>query len=119
MTVAEFMAAMPAFENESAPRVQAALDASAAQVGVAEWGDLYTEALANWVAHRIVMNRPTNAEVMADAGDATLETVGRITIQRDAGIIRSQQDNPLLLTGYGREYLRLVRLQFGGSTVAA
>ncbi len=119
MTSAEFIAAMPEFQNEPVPRVQAALAASASYVAIGEWSDLYTEALTNWVAHRIVTSRPAATAAAGAPNDATMKTVAAVSVQRDAGIIRAKMDNPYLTTQYGQRYLYLVRVRFGGTTVAA
>ncbi len=122
MTPAEFRAVLPAFASTTLwpdPDVQAALTSSATYIGVTEWDTFYSEAVANWVADRLVTDK-TNLDPMASrSGMETLKMVGREMVQRDGRNIAMTMANPYLLTSYGRRYVYLQGLVFGGTTISA
>ncbi len=117
VTADEFKAAMPEFVGYDNPRITAALASSATYLSETEWGTFYTEGLINWVAHRLV-SRPASPTDGASAGDETMASVGSMMYQRDARVIAAEMANPYLKTSYGQEYLRVMELAFGGTTLA-
>lgn len=121
MTPGEFRTALPAFTDETDATIQAALDASVPWFDVSRWGGFYSEGLANWVAHKIVTDRPAASAASAAAaspGDATDKQVGSVRISRGASIIEKQMADPFLKTGYGQRYRYLAKLVGIGAVAA-
>jgi hypothetical protein len=98
--------------------IQKFLDKADPFFDVERWGNLYSEGLSNFVAHRIVMSKATAANALqADSGNVTEKHVGPVGQSTDSAILSRQVDDPYLLTGYGREYVRLRRMVgMGGAT---
>lgn len=120
MTPSEFKALFPQFTSETDARVQIFIDLAAPYFDVTRWGDFYSEGIANWVAHSIVV---ANAEATAstsviDADDATTETFGRISTQRSPDLAKMAAKDPFLRTTYGKRYAYLRRMVgMGGAVV--
>lgn len=120
MTPSEFKALFPQFTAETDARVQIFIDLAEPYFAVTRWGDFYSEGIANWVAHSIVV---ANAEATAstsviDADDATSETFGRISTTRSPELAKMTAENPYLRTTYGKRYAYLRKLVgMGGAVV--
>lgn len=120
MTAAEFKALFPQFTSETDARVLVFIGLAAPYFDVSRWGDFYTDGLANWVAHSIVV---ANAEALqatdeVDADDATTETFGPISTTRSSEAAMASAKDPYLRTSYGRRYAYLRRLVGMGGVIA-
>ena len=119
MTASEFKALFPQFTSESDARVLIFMGLAAPHFDVTRWGDFYSEGLANWVAHSIVV---ANAEATAstsviDADDATTETFSRISTTRSPELAKMSATDPFMRTTYGRRYAYLRRMVGLGGVV--
>ncbi len=112
MTAAEFKARFPQFTSETDARVLAVIALAAPYFDVTRWGAFYTDGLANWVAHTIVVDNSeaTQSTSVVDADDATTETFGPITTARHTELVMAAAKDPYLRTTYGRRYAQLRRL---------
>lgn len=113
MTPSEFKASFPDGEFNSLDTVyiQKFLDKADPFFDVERWGDFYSEGLANFVAHKIVLSKARAANALqADGGNVTEEHVGAVGQSMDSQLLNKQADETCLLTGYGREYVRIRRM---------
>ncbi len=100
------------FGNEAVGKIQRIVADCALEMDVNRWGALYAKGLGNFVAHTITMEN--EMALAAQAGglatfDETTKTVGDTSVSRDGQQVRESVDEPLKLTYWGREYLRLRR----------
>jgi hypothetical protein len=118
MTPTEFKAIIPALSGETPETVNAAIALAAPWFNVSRWGGFYAEGLANWVAHKIVTDKPGFAATLASDGAVTDKQVGSVRVSRGESIIKAQQDDPFMTTGYGRRYRYLANLAGMGAIAA-
>ncbi len=87
MTVLEFRAFFPAFENVGEALIQQQLTLSLNHLDSGRFGDFYAEATACWVAHHVIHRKTETIE-----------------IARDPISLGKQMSNPLLRTTYGQRF---------------
>ncbi len=107
MTVLEFRAFFPAFENVGEALIQQQLTLSLNHLDSGRFGDFYAEATACWVAHHVVTNMPDNAgeyRLTVDANDVIHRKTETIEIARDPLSLGKQMSNPLLRTTWGQRF---------------
>lgn len=120
MTRAEFIAALPAFENVKATAVEAELAAADPLFTMATWGNFYTIGLTNYVAFWLVQKGflPAAAPNLAIANDVTDKQVGQVRVGRSAAIIQKKMENPYMSNVYGQTYwFYAERVGLGGIAV--
>jgi len=86
---------------------------------VTRWGNWYTEGLANFVAHYIVIDRAEASQSIdeIDTDDSTLDSIGPIESRRDEKNVEMMAKDPIMRTEYGRRYAYLRRLVGAGGAV--
>lgn len=119
MDASEFKALFTQFASETDERVESFIDLAAPYFDVSRWGDFYSEGIANWVAHSIVVS---NAEAAAstsvvDADDFISDSAGGASTTRSGQMIADEARDPFLRTSYGRRYCYLRRLVGMGGVV--
>lgn len=119
MTASEFKAIFPAFVATNDDTVSAAIALAAPWFNVDRWGRFYSEGLANWVAHKLTVDAPSNAGANNGGGDATDKQVGSVRISRGETLLKAQMDDPFMRTAYGQRYRYLAGLAGMGAVVAA
>jgi hypothetical protein len=120
VTPSEFKAIFPQFTAETTERVQAFLDLAVPYFNVERWGDFYSEGLANFVAHSIVVGNYEAAQStsIANANDVSSKTVGALSVSRDGTLLNWQAKDPFMRTTYGQRYAYLRRkIGLGGFAV--
>jgi hypothetical protein len=119
VTPSEFQNAFPdgEFDMLELPYIQKFLDKAATHFNVARWGQKYSDGLANFVAHKIVMSQSRAAKgIVVDGGNVSEKHVGPVGMSLDSAILGKQVEDPFLLTSYGREYAALRdRVGLGGA----
>jgi hypothetical protein len=119
VTPSEFQARFPDgdFDALDDAYIQKFMDASATHFDVARWGAKYSEGLAFFVAHRIVIGKARLAQGMqVDVGSVSEHHVGPVGESFNGELLVRQSDDPFLLTSYGREYAALRdRVGLGGA----
>ena len=97
--------------------IQLYLDAAVSHFNVARWGRKYSEGLAFFVAHKIIMGKARLAKgLVVDAGNVSEKHVGPVGMSMNGEILAKQAEDPFLLTSYGREYAALRdRVGLGGA----
>jgi hypothetical protein len=121
VTPSEFKASFPdgEFSSLADNYVQTFLDKADPFFDVERWGDFYSEGVANFVAHKIVLSKARAANALqVNGGNVTEEHVGPVGQSMDSQLLNKQVDDPYLLTDYGQEYVRLRRLVGMGGTAA-
>lgn len=120
MTPSEFKAFFPQFTLETTERVQSFLDLAVPYFNVPRWGDFYSEGLANFVAHSIVIANfeATQSTSQTNANDVTEKHVGPVGMSRDSALLNLQAKVPFMRTTYGQRYMYLRRkIGLGGFAV--
>lgn len=120
MTPTEFKTQFPEFSTETDARVQLFIDRSAPHFDVARWDDLYTDGVANFVAHELALANAQTAQgggVRAMTNDNLTKKVGDVSVTKDTALLNKQADNPFYRTLYGQKYLYL-RKQVGAGISA-
>ena len=109
MTAAEFKALFPQFTSETDDRVNTVIGLASPFFDVDRWGAFYPEGIANWVAHRIVVDNAEQAAPtdMVDPMDNVTESIGRSTSGRNPQTVSDEAYDPMLRTTYGRRYAYL------------
>ena len=76
---------------------------------VGRWGTWYSEGLACYVAHAIVVSKARAARTInqIDRGATTEKHVGAVGTSFDSQILNKQLSDTFLLTDYGRRYCEL------------
>jgi hypothetical protein len=118
MTAAEFKSRFPAFASEPNARVDSYFARAVPYFDVERWGGFYSDGVAGWVAHNIVLDNAAERDSTTDpdTGDVTEKHVGPVGMSRDSQLMNKQADNPYYSTKYGQRYLRLARLVGAGGT---
>ena len=119
MTPSDFKALLPAFASVSDPDVQRWLDRADPYFDTGRWGALYSDGLAYWVAHKLIIEG-------AAAGLPVVPIIGSLAIQKQVGteMVRYSEGalakvmaEPMYATSFGREYIEL-RDEVGMGAVA-
>ena len=114
MTPSEFKARFPfgEFNAVSGDIIQTLLDQAAPMFNVVRWGDFYSEGLANYVAHAIVVGqaRATRGIGQPSAGTMTSKNVGPVGASYDAQLLNKQADDTFMASDYGQRYCELRNL---------
>jgi hypothetical protein len=108
VSVAEFKELFPEFAGKSDESLQFALDCVVENVSEAVFGECYKRAVYLLLAHTVTMQGRGGA-----TGAITSESVG--SLSRSYGSLTSTSF--LTLTGYGTQYLGMVRLYCSGGSV--
>lgn len=126
MTPAEFQAWFPS--GEFAPLtddyVQGFITRAAPAFNVTRWGAWYSEGLAHYVAHSIVVDKARAANGVVDEATADLngnvqsKAKGPVKVSYDPELLRLAAKDSLRLTPYGRRYCELRSLASLGGIVA-
>lgn len=123
MTPSEFQAQFPdgEFALLSEDYVQKFLDAAAPFFDVGRWNTFYSEGLACYVAHAIVVSKARAARGIAqmNTGNVTEKHVGPVGASFDSELLNRQATDTFLTTDYGRRYCELRDLVGLGGTVGA
>lgn len=119
MTPPDFQSLMPAFKDVPVPDVQRWLDRADPYFNVGRWGLLYSDGLANWVAHKLEMEgTAANLPVIPIIRNiATNKRVGSEQIAYSEAALAAVMSEPMNATSFGREYLTL-RDQVGMGAIA-
>jgi hypothetical protein len=119
VTPSEFKGCFPDgdFDALGSDYIQPFLDAAATHFDVARWGRKYSEGIAFYVAHKIVIGKARkDAGMKVDSGNVSEKHVGPVGMSMNGEILVKQADDPFLLTSYGREYAALRdRVGLGGA----
>lgn len=125
MVVGDFRTAFPAFADATAwpdPYVQAVINRLPNYFDTGRWGVWLADGQGNWVAHELATNPPLESGASAGTagsdGDVSSKRIGTESINRDAGRLKAEADNPYQLTKYGRKYLWLARMAGVGAIVS-
>jgi len=108
VSVAEFKELFPEFAGKSDDSIQFALDCVVENVSEAVFGNCYKRAVYLLLAHTVTMQGRGGS-----SGPVTSESVG--SLSRSYGSTTSS--SYLSQTGYGTQYLGLVRLYCSGGSV--
>lgn len=122
MTPSEFKAVFPDGEFNALDNsyIQKFLDKAVPYFNVTRWGAHYSEGLANFVAHRIVVSKAQAAlALQVDSGNVTEEHVAAVGHSMDGNLLNKQAEDPFLTTNYGREYAARRDLVGIGGAIAA
>lgn len=121
MTPSEFQSQFPdgEFDTLDDSYIQKFLDLAAPMFNVARWGGLYSEGLANFVAHSIVMSKARAARgLQVDGGDVTEQHVGPVGESFNGELQVLFVKDTFMRTDYGQRYCQLRRLAGMGGLAA-
>ena len=110
MTPSEFKDQFPdgEFNGLDGTYVQKFLDLAAPMFNVARWGELYSEGLANLVAHSIVMSKERAARgLQVDGGDVTEQHVGPVGESFNGELQVLFAKDTYMRSVYGQRYCEL------------
>jgi Protein of unknown function (DUF4054) len=110
VTLSEFKAQFPdgEFDALDGNYVQKFLDLAVPMFNVVRWGDLYSEGIANFVAHSIVMSKARAARgLQVDAGDVTEQHVGPVGESFNGELQVLFAKDTYMRTDYGQRYCEL------------
>lgn len=101
--------------------VQNFLNAAVPFFDVGRWGTWYSEGLACYVAHSIVVSKARAARTInqINGGATTEKHVGSVGTSFDSQILNKQLSDTFLLTDYGRRYCELRDMVGLGGTIGA
>ena len=115
MTASEFKAFWPfgEFASVSNTVIDNVLAKAIPYFDVTVWGDLYTEGLANFVAHFVVLyqSQALKSLTQESAGDVVARAIsGAVSMSRDPVMMRIAARDPFMRTTYGQQYRNLADL---------
>jgi len=115
VTPADFKTRFPEFASETDQRVQLFINDALPLLDQARWDDLYDVGLANLVAHELSLAN-TNVLVggVGTAGDETSVSVGDVSIDRGADLVKMEMEDTYYKTSYGQRFRKYQRLVGGG-----
>lgn len=122
MTATEFKAWFSGgqFNTVANSTVTAYLTRATPYFNVTRWGRWYSEGVANWVAHSLIVDAAEATESITeiDSDDSVADSIGPISSNRSAANVELMAKDPFMRTNYGRRYCHLRRLVgMGGAVV--
>lgn len=120
MTPSEFKAWFPrneAFQMMNASEIQTYLTRAVPYFDVTRWGGFYSEGVACFVAHSIVMDASDGANELTEAaGIETSASVGDTSFSISSELVNAQAKDHFMRTRYGQRYKKLQRMIGAGGT---
>ena len=121
MTPSEFQAQFPdgEFAALEDAYVQKFLDLASPMFNVSRWGGHYSEGLANYIAHSIVMSKARAARgLQVDGGNVTEKHVGPVGESFNGELQVLMAKDTYMRTDYGQRYCELRDLIGLGGMIA-
>ena len=110
MTPSEFQAlfADGDFDTLDGSYIQKFLTMAVPMFNVSRWGSFYSEGLANYVAHSIVMSKQRATRAMQpDSGNVSEQHVGPVGESFDNELLMRQAEDTYMRSDYGQRYCEL------------
>ena len=107
------------FANVASATIQYWIDlAAASYVDQNAWGQSFSEGVILWVAHNLALSALAAAQGGVAAGKGTTsERVDSLSVSYSGDVVKMQADDPLMLTLYGQQFVRLRSDAVSGAVV--